>query len=141
MVADDKLISVIEGRQYVWHVKYVEEDTSQRLPIVAKDHFYLLNQRTKGGMSLAAVTPKQGTPPTSTTLWSAWKGEPMNVMIEVGGVLLSGGADKVYATRASDGSELWSAKVPSEVVDLACTDGRLFVVCRSGEVLCFEGTR
>ncbi len=50
---------------------------------------------------------------------------------------LSGGAKKLYATNRADGKQLWSVPVPSEVTDLAFHSGRLFAVCRSGEVLCF----
>ena len=131
MLIGDRLISVAKGREYVWHVKYVAEDTSPRLPVVANDVVYLLNRKTY----LVAV--KYVKLRAGKQLWKAWHGAPMNVLIEAKGVLLSGGTKKLYATNALDGKELWSAPVPSEVTDLAFHGGRLFAVCRSGEVLCF----
>ena len=44
---------------------------------------------------------------------------------------------KVFATKADDGQELWSAEVSGEPLDLAFNDGRLVVVCDSGAVVCF----
>ena len=68
---------------------------------------------------------------------TTWKNEPMTALIEAAGILFSGGEGKLYATRASDGKELWSIAVPGTVADLAFDEGRLFVSCDSGAVLCF----
>lgn len=71
-------------------------------------------------------------------LWRSWAGVPMTEVVLAGGTLFSGGRGKVYAARAADGEELWSAETPAAVADLAVNDGRLFVVCVNGAVLCFE---
>ncbi len=141
MVVGDRLISVARGKEYVWHVKYVSEDKSPRLPVVVDDVTYLLNRKVNGadGTCLVAVKHVKGadSKPKNELLWKAWPGAPMNALIEASGMILSGGAEKLYATDAMDGQELWKAPVPSEVTDLAFHDGRLFAVCRSGEILCF----
>jgi len=69
--------------------------------------------------------------------WKAWKDEEMTTLIEAGDVLVSGGKDKIYATSAADGKELWNEKVPGEVQDLAFAGGRLFVLTGSGTIVCF----
>jgi len=142
MVANNRLISTTRGRQYVWHVKYVAENATGRLPIIGDDAVYLPNHRIDGqaGPYLVATSGQltsEKTAPPRRLLWKAWEGALMNVLIEAGGVLFSGGETKVYATRAADGKELWSAPVPSEVTDLAFQDGRLFAICRSGEIVSF----
>ena len=82
--------------------------------------------------------------------WKAWPNRPMTTIILAGDTIFSGGPGeiyepggpgKVYATRATDGAELWSAVVPGQVTDLAVADGRLFVACSSGTVLCFGEPR
>ena len=124
MLAGDRLISVAKGMEFVWHVKYVAEDTSPRLPVVADDVLYQLNRKARGVQGACLVASKQveGAKPNNKVqqqLWSAWPGTPMNVLIEAGGVIFSAGAEKIYATKTTDGEELWSAPVPSEVTDLA----------------------
>lgn len=141
MVADDQLVSVIAARQYVWHVKYVAEDNTQRLPVVTDNAVVLLN-RTVDGQKDRCLAAIARTMPSSTekerVVWTAWPGEAMDTQIAVGDVLISAGESKIYATRISDGKELWSGSVTSPVFDLAFHGGRLFAACRSGEVLCFE---
>ena len=142
MLADDRLISTTRGRQYVWHVKYVAENANWRLPVVGDDVVYLPNQKVNGkaGPYLVAtsgqLTSEKKAPPRHL-VWKAWEGVLMNVLIEAGGILFSGGETKVYATGAADGKELWSAPVPGEVIDLAFQGGRLFATCRSGEIVSF----
>ncbi|MBC8871440.1 MAG: PQQ-binding-like beta-propeller repeat protein [Planctomycetes bacterium] len=142
MVADNRLVSTTRGRQYVWHVKYVAENATGRLPIVGDDAAYLPNQKVGGKVgpylvaSSGPLTNDKAAPPRRL-VWKAWEGVLMNVLIEAGGVLFSGGETKVYATGAADGEELWSAPVPSEVTDLAFQGGRLFATCRSGEIVSF----
>jgi len=142
MVANNRLISTTRGRQYVWHVKYVAENATGRLPIIGDAAVYMPNQKIDGQAApyLVATSGQSTSEKTASPrrlLWKAWEGTLMNVLIEAGGVLLSGGDAKVYATRATDGKELWSAPVPSEVTDLAFQDGRLFATCRSGEIVSF----
>ena len=61
----------------------------------------------------------------------------MTTVIKAGGTIYSGAKGKVFATKADDGQELWSAEVPGEPLSLAWNDGRLVVVCDSGAVVCF----
>lgn len=142
MLADNRLVSTTRGRQYVWHVKYVAENANWRLPVVGDGVAYLPNQKADGraGPYLVAtsgqLTSDKKAPPRRL-VWKAWEGVLMNVLIEAGGVLFSGGDTKVYATSAVDGKELWSAPVPSEVADLAFQGGRLIAACRSGEIVSF----
>jgi hypothetical protein len=76
-------------------------------------------------------------PVAKTWRWTAWKDEPMFAVIATADTIFTGGSNKVYATRAGDGKELWHATVPGHVTDLAFHDNRLFVQCVSGEILCF----
>ncbi len=142
MVTNNRLISTTRGRQYVWHVKYVAEDATGRLPIIGDDVVYLPNQKVDGQTVtyLVAIT-KQLTNAKAASprrlVWKAWEGVLMNALIEASGVLFSGGRTRVYATRAADGKELSSAPVPGEVTDLAVQGGRLFATLRSGEIVSF----
>ncbi|MHC4399196.1 MAG: outer membrane protein assembly factor BamB family protein [Planctomycetota bacterium] len=142
MVAADRLISVTSPRQFVWHVKYVAEDATEKLPIVTDDAIYMLNRNTGGQKDtyLVAASRQMDTEKAaseSDLIWKAWKGRVMGVLIEAGGMLFSGGKAEAYATRARDGKELWSGPIPSAVTDLAFQDGRLFAACQSGEIVCF----
>lgn len=142
MVTGERVISVAEGKEYVWHVKYVSEDTTPRLPLVADDDtIFQLNRRVSGvdGTCLVAVKQVQGadSKTTSQTLWTAWPGVSMNVAIQAGNVIFSGGNEAIFATNAVSGEALWKAPAPGQVTDLAFHGGRLCVVCRSGQVLCF----
>ena len=69
----------------------------------------------------------------------SWKNEIKTDLIEasIDTSPSSGVKDKVYATGAPDGKELWSEKVPGEVRGLAFAGGRLFVVTDSGTIVCF----
>lgn len=124
------------------------------MPVVGETTLYQLNQAIgkekylvagkreayallQNRASIYAVKKDLGALAEKYLLWKAWKNEPMTAAIETDGTLVSGGQGKVYATRTSDGKELWSAAVPGTVEDLAFHDGRLFVQCDSGTVLCF----
>jgi outer membrane protein assembly factor BamB len=153
MVVDDNLVSPAHLFRGVWHVKYVEERSGQRLPLVTRDAIYMANQilgRKSGGVCLAALkrsayefNPKYGPVlarkkgAKDYVLWKAWQGVPMTVLIKVGDAVFSAGADKVYAAGAGDGEELWNAPLPARATDLAFQGGRLFVLCGSNEVVCF----
>jgi outer membrane protein assembly factor BamB len=111
--------------------------------------------KIKGGRFIP-VKDRKGDepPPEGEVLWNAWKKERMTALILAGGILFSGGyslpevpvenkksfvvgKDKIYATSATDGKELWSAEVTGEVRDLAFNGGRLVVVCGKSKIVCF----
>jgi outer membrane protein assembly factor BamB len=141
MAHGDELISVAQGKQYVWHVKYVVEDTTQRLPLIDNGVAYFVNRRVSGaGSCLVALAHGDDKDAKPQLLWHAWPDEPMNVMVQAADVLFSGGEKGIYATAAGDGKQLWSAPSPNEVTDLACCERRLLAVCRNGEILCFAST-
>lgn len=157
MVADNDLLAITPGLQYVHHVHYKTAVAPQeRLPVVTKDTLYLMNQGTdcylvasaKEGYLLSNLgtsmyVPKRGIgiPVEKWWRWKAWKGEPMLTTIATANTIFSGGMNKVYATDVASGKELWSAAVSGRVEDLAFHGGRLFVQCDSGAVLCFGQKR
>ncbi len=157
MLAGENVITVAPDLEYVHHVKAIEEQHRDRLPVLTADAVFLLNQTT-GAKSTFLISGKRSAfeyaadGNTATFMlkddfashakdalnWSTWKDEPMTTLIKAGEILFSGGEGKVYATRASDGTELWSAAVPGgEVTDLALEAGHLLVVTRAGIVVCF----
>jgi outer membrane protein assembly factor BamB len=155
MVDGKDLLAVTPGLQYVHHVHYVDGEAEQLLPVVTKDTIYLLNQGTESKgyyltagkreayeltqkrTAVYAVKKDASRPAGQHFRWKAWKNVPMTCLIEASGTLFSGGPGKVYATDAAEGKELWSAAVPGVVEDLAFHDGRLFIVCDTGSILCF----
>jgi outer membrane protein assembly factor BamB len=155
MIAGKHVLAVAPELQYVHHVKIFAGDPHQRLPVVTDDSIFMLNQKLNGSRYLVAgrseaygyVTDYNAVyelkkdfkdkPPEACVRWKAWKDEEMTALIEVGDILFSGGKDKVYATSAADGKELWSEKVAGEVKDLAFASGRLFVLTNSGAIVCF----
>jgi outer membrane protein assembly factor BamB len=158
MVAGKDLLAVTPDLQYVHHVHYKDTDPLLQLPIVTDDTLYLLNQPVGRDRQLVAAdraayelsqnrasfyVPKKKLeqPLQKSWRWTAWQNEPMFALIATQGTIFSGGVNKVYATRVDDGKELWHATVPGNVIDLACNDGRLFVQCDSGTVLCFGPKR
>lgn len=160
MVVGKDVLAVSPGLQYVHHVHYAAGEMSRRLPVVDDESIYLLNQAVgREGSFLVAgkrdryalnqnrsstYEPKKDVSkdgPGAHLRWKAWKDAPMTVLIGVGDTVFSGGKDKVYATRVSDGKELWNAPVPGTVDDLAFLDGRLFVQCDSGTIVCFGAKR
>ena len=157
MVAGADVVCVAPDLEYVHHVKAIEGERRDRLPVLTDDAVFELNQET-GGKALCLISGKRAAyeyaadgntatfmlkdefakKPADALNWSAWKDQPMTTLIKAGGVLFSGGTGMVYATRASDGKELWSAAVPgTEVTDLAYSGGCLLVVTNSGSVVCF----
>jgi outer membrane protein assembly factor BamB len=157
MVAGADVICVAPDLEYVHHVKAIEGERRDRLPVLTADAIFELNQEA-GGKSLCLISGKRSAfeyaadgntatymlkdefanKPKDALNWAAWQDQPMTTLIKAGGVLFSGGTGKVYATRAADGKELWSAPVPgTEVTDLAWCDGCLLVVTNSGSVVCF----
>ncbi len=61
-------------------------------------------------------------------------------LIVVGDTLVAGGVDEVVAVRASDGSQVWTAKVQGKAKGLAASNGRLIVSTDQGLVYTFAGT-
>lgn len=138
----------------VHHVHYASGEANHRLPVVNDDTVFMLNQNVGAANKylvagkresyqltqnrVSVFTPKKlpNAGPEQHLRWKAWKNEPMTTIIEAGGTLFSGGTGKVYATRATDGKELWSASVPGIVQDLAFHGGRLFVLSDSGAITC-----
>jgi outer membrane protein assembly factor BamB len=151
MVDGNDLVAVTPGLQYVHHVHYVASESGHRLPVVGAETVYLLNHTVSKSKYLAAgkreafqlslsraavFVAKKGAA-AEPLRWKAWKDAPMTAVIEAAGTLFSGGTGRVYATAAADGKELWSVAVPGTVEDLAFCEGRLFVQCDGGSVLCF----
>jgi len=157
MAAGKAIIVRTSGLEYIHHVAGYHRRSSA-LPVVTDDMIYLADGHAMtarkrdayifsgGGLKLSNP-PKQKRnekakplPPEIET-WRAWKDRNMTAAILAGDVLLSGGKERVYATGREDGKELWSADAPGRVTDLAFQNGRLFVVCSGGHVLCFEARK
>jgi len=141
-VTDKGLLVANPGFAYIYHAgAYVVHQSP--LPVVAGDVVYWRDGRTLTAekwsacsvnrKACRAVTAKGG----GASLWTAWSKAPMTAVIVSGGVVFSGGRNKVYATTAADGKELWSAAVPGRVDDLAFNGGRLFVATEGGSVAGF----
>jgi outer membrane protein assembly factor BamB len=159
MIAGNKVIAVSPNLQFIHHVRILTGDPLQRLPVVdeAGGRLFIPNQRLPDGALYLAAGKKAAfdydlnhqaaifalrkeykeKALEECVYWKAWKNEQMTALIQSGDTLFSGGKDKVYATSAADGKELWSEKVPGEVQDLAFAAGRLFVVTDSGAIVCF----
>ena len=117
------------------------------LPIVTETNVYLRDGRTltaekrsafrryQGGLSHKARQPA-GAPQTWLKWRAAWD-QRVSAIIKVGGTIFTGGQDKVRATAAADGKDLWSAPVNGKVTDLAFSGGKLLVVTDADEVTCF----
>jgi outer membrane protein assembly factor BamB len=151
MVAGDDVLAVTPNLQYVHHVHYSNPQPDLYLPVIGKDTVYQVGkslpylvaakkdayQLSTQGAAFYMPRKDLRVPLEKSWRWKAWKNEPMSCLIATANVIFSGGPTKVYATAADDGKELWSAVVPSQAEDLAFHNGRLFVRCRSGELLCF----
>jgi outer membrane protein assembly factor BamB len=168
MVAGQELLAATPGLyNYVWDEP---QPSNRRLPIVSANAIYMLNASIQAlefkwaslmgkGSHLVAIKPEafelkrvhgvyyrlkkefQTQDPANYIAWKAWKDEPMTVLIEAGGTLLSAGTGKIYATAMKDGKELWSLPVAGTVRDLAFQNGRLFALTDSGTVSCFNPQR
>ncbi len=61
-------------------------------------------------------------------------------LIYAGGVLFSGGHDRVVALAADNGRQLWSAPVEGRAYGLAVANGALLVSTDEGHIYCFRAT-
>lgn len=134
------------------------------LPVVDTEAIYLRDGATLTGEPGGAVRVGNGGIEPRKATWQAWPGACMTAVVLAGETLFSGGypakvsiynrwspretiktiertgaGHRVYATNAKDGKEVWSARVPGEVTDLAVVDRRLVAACRPGTMVCFEG--
>ncbi|MCK5851055.1 MAG: PQQ-binding-like beta-propeller repeat protein, partial [Kiritimatiellae bacterium] len=153
-VAGNDVLTSSRELKFVWHTKYASY--TQSLPIIDEATIYLRgSKKRKEKMALraehrSAFVLKSGqlkviknkAKGTERLIWEAWKTAQMFLGIKAGNVLYTvgrdiDGTDRVYATDADSGKELWSAKLPAKGFDLAFTNGRLFVVCYAGNLLCF----
>ena len=139
LCATARLTYVYHLGSYTGAAPNSESGGGYTLPIVTDDTVYLADgfhvtadRRGAGRFRLGQFFPNR-----RARVWRSWWQARMTAIIEAGGTLFSGDRDRVYATRATDGRELWSARAPGAVTDLAFWGGRLFVVSETGAVLCF----
>jgi len=122
-------------------------DRAGALPIVADDTVYLRDGRTLTAEKRSAFRRHQGglshkarLPAGAAQTWLKWRAawdQRVTAVIKVGDTIFTGGQDKVRATAAADGKDLWSAPVNGKVTDLAFSGGKLFVVTDADEVTSF----
>jgi len=141
--ADEVLMRQTTAKYVHWRGTFVIKAADPALPIVTAESIYLHGRYLSAQRREAfAISPngrlyrKDSRWSPDIVRWQAWKGIPMTAIAKAGGTIFTGGSDAVFVTADADGKEMCRVPVPGEVESLAFNGGRLFAVCKGGQLVC-----